>query len=52
MSAKLERIRRLVNKLNIGANKEKLGDVLVDIIAEIEDLKARVEELEKPGQED
>ena len=40
------RIKELVNNLNLGAQKEDLGSIFVEMLDKIEDLEARVLELE------
>lgn len=42
----IDEIRRILNNLNLGTSKLKVGDVVADLIIENESLKARVQDLE------
>lgn len=46
MADKTDEIRRVLNNLNLGTSKLKVGDIVVALIAENADLKARVAALE------
>lgn len=46
MSARTERIRKLLNELNIGTHKERVGDAIAELLEESEDLAAKVSDLE------
>ena len=46
MKARKEKIRELVNSLNLGTQKEKVGDLLIELVERVESLEARVQALE------
>ena len=45
-TAKDEKVKKLLNDLNIAASKEQLGEYIVALVEKVADLEARVETLE------
>lgn len=49
--AQLEELREALNGLNLKTNRIKLGDAVAQLLADNEDLKARVAAIEGGGEE-
>lgn len=46
MSNNLEEVRKLLNSLNLGTKKARLGDLVVGLAERVEELEKKVAELE------
>lgn len=51
MSKNLNEARDLLNSLNLGTQKAKLGDLFVSLVERVEELEKKVADLEGPVEE-